>query len=143
MVAAAMAVAVAACVANVHGTAPVDASVSTTPDSAAEVHAEVTPIERWPACDPATGLNCPVAPCGNGRLDLPAETCDDGNTKGGDGCSASCQTETDWICAAPGTPCTWTVSCGEPDGFQVARRSCSGLRSDSPSMTSSYHRSAY
>jgi cysteine-rich repeat protein len=32
------------------------------------------------------------AQCGNGTLD-PGETCDDGNTTAGDGCSASCQTE--------------------------------------------------
>jgi len=30
--------------------------------------------------------------CGNGTVD-PGETCDDSNTTGGDGCSASCQTE--------------------------------------------------
>src|SRR4029077_11733079 len=47
VVAAAMAVAGAACVANVRGSAPIDASPSTTPDSAAEVRAEVMPIERW------------------------------------------------------------------------------------------------
>ena len=31
--------------------------------------------------------------CGNGMVD-PGETCDDGNTTAGDGCSAQCQTET-------------------------------------------------
>jgi uncharacterized protein (TIGR03382 family) len=31
--------------------------------------------------------------CGNGTVD-PGETCDDGNTTAGDGCSATCQTET-------------------------------------------------
>ena len=32
------------------------------------------------------------ATCGNGAVD-PGETCDDGNTTDGDGCSATCQTE--------------------------------------------------
>jgi cysteine-rich repeat protein len=31
--------------------------------------------------------------CGNGAVD-PGETCDDSNTTAGDGCSATCQTET-------------------------------------------------
>src|SRR5450755_2201622 len=30
--------------------------------------------------------------CGNGTID-PGETCDDGNVASGDGCSATCQTE--------------------------------------------------
>jgi fibro-slime domain-containing protein len=114
-----MSAAVAACVANVHGTGSHDASPTTTPDGGADVRFDVTPadltspIDLWSACDGATGLNCPVALCGNGRLDLPAETCDDGNTKGGDGCSLDCKTETDWICTAPGKACSSTVSCGD------------------------------
>lgn len=32
----------------------------------------------------------PAEPCGNGRLD-PGEVCDDGNRRGGDGCSADCR----------------------------------------------------
>jgi cysteine-rich repeat protein len=31
--------------------------------------------------------------CGDGRLDAPGEQCDDGNTKSGDGCSSTCQSE--------------------------------------------------
>ena len=116
--AAVMSAAVAACAAKVNGTAPLDASPSTTPDAAAEVRPDVMPadlpsFDLWPACDPATGLNCPVPPCGNGKLDLPVETCDDGNTKGGDGCSPVCKTETDWICTSPGRPCRGTVFCGD------------------------------
>ena len=125
--AAVMSAAVSACVAKVNVTAPLDASVSTTPDSAADVRFDVMPadlpaFDLWPACDPATGLNCPVPPCGNGRVDLPAETCDDGNTKGGDGCSPVCKTETDSICTAPGKPCSGTVSCG--DGLVGGSETC-------------------
>jgi cysteine-rich repeat protein len=36
---------------------------------------------------------CPTPVCGNGKLEA-GEQCDDGNTKNGDGCSASCMIET-------------------------------------------------
>lgn len=37
---------------------------------------------------------CSVSPnCGNGTLNAPFESCDDGNTASGDGCSAECVTE--------------------------------------------------
>ena len=64
-------------------------------------------------CESATtsGSGCNL--CGNGLLNSPGETCDDGNQTGGDGCSATCQTETDWICPEPGQPCTYTVQCGD------------------------------
>src|SRR5262245_13958867 len=43
--------------------------------------------------------------CGNGKLDAAlTEACDDGNTRGGDGCSADCQVEKDFDCPHPGTP---------------------------------------
>jgi len=58
---------------------------------------------------PGTGCDA----CGNGHIDSAKETCDDGNQTGGDGCSATCQTETDWLCAEPGQPCTYTVHCGD------------------------------
>lgn len=43
--------------------------------------------------------------CGDGRLD-PGETCDDGNTTAGDGCTATCATEAGWRCLTPGAPCS-------------------------------------
>lgn len=46
--------------------------------------------------------------CGNGVIDQ-GEQCDDGNTKDGDGCSATCQIEATWLCPAPGQPC---IPCG-------------------------------
>jgi cysteine-rich repeat protein len=51
---------------------------------------------------------CAVIPtnCGNGVL-ADEETCDDGNTSGGDGCSADCSTvEPGWQCRVPGRRCT-------------------------------------
>jgi len=38
--------------------------------------------------------------CGDGVVSPTYETCDDGNTGGGDGCDATCQTETGWDCSA-------------------------------------------
>jgi cysteine-rich repeat protein len=44
----------------------------------------------------------------------PAEACDDGNTVGGDGCSADCgRVESGWRCPAVGRPC---IRWCEPDG---------------------------
>lgn len=51
-----------------------------------------------------------VAPaCGDGRIDT-VEACDDGNSRAGDGCSASCTVEPGWVCS-PGLPCGWI--CGD------------------------------
>jgi fibro-slime domain-containing protein len=50
--------------------------------------------------------------CGNGSLEA-AEECDDGNTVPGDGCTAECKEESDWICEIPGQPCKSTVVCGD------------------------------
>ncbi len=45
---------------------------------------------------PGAGEACrPV--CGDGRR-VGGETCDDGNTEAGDGCSSECQVETGWAC---------------------------------------------
>ena len=52
--------------------------------------------------------------CGNGTLDFDrGEECDDGNTTSGDGCTAACRVETDWVCPNVGAPCISTVVCGD------------------------------
>jgi cysteine-rich repeat protein len=49
------------------------------------------------------------------------ETCDDGNTVGGDGCSADCKTiEAGWECRVPGKRCT--PKCG--DGVLIGGETC-------------------
>lgn len=48
--------------------------------------------------------------CGDGLL-APGESCDDGNSDDGDGCSSICQVEDGWLCADP-TP-------SNPDGTNV------------------------
>ncbi len=55
--------------------------------------------------------NCYHARCGDGRVNsLPyvdaagrslQETCDDGNTQSGDGCSSACAIEDGWVCTQP------------------------------------------
>lgn len=50
--------------------------------------------------------------CGDGSVQL-GELCDDGNTGGGDGCSADCTIiEPGWVCADPGGACVHTQVCG-------------------------------
>jgi fibro-slime domain-containing protein len=85
-------------------------NVTTTPDAA---------VDLQPRPD---GPSRPDNLCGNGVLNMPAEGCDDGNMLGGDGCSATCQTETDWICPEPGQPCLSTVKCG--DGIVSGAEGC-------------------
>ncbi len=60
--------------------------------------------------------------CGDGILSS-GETCDDGNSVSGDGCSATCgELEQDFGCITPGQPCVSTVSCG--DGFVTGNELC-------------------
>ena len=49
--------------------------------------------------------------CGNGVIE-PGETCDDGNTSDGDGCSSTCQIEQGWACPTPGQLCMKLQICG-------------------------------
>jgi cysteine-rich repeat protein len=39
-------------------------------------------------------MDCSLQRCGDGIVDPPLETCDDGNTVSGDGCSKDCKIET-------------------------------------------------
>ena len=43
--------------------------------------------------------------CGNGAI-TSGETCDDGDTSSGDGCSSTCQTESGWTCNGQPSVCT-------------------------------------
>jgi cysteine-rich repeat protein len=52
--------------------------------------------------------------CGDGHVDK-GETCDDGNTTPGDGCSGVCMIEPGYTCPTPGMPCVSTLMqiCGD------------------------------
>lgn len=58
---------------------------------------------------PTTSTTTTTLPhvCGNGVIEAP-ETCDDGNTTAGDGCSATCQLES---CLALGAACSASMEC--------------------------------
>jgi cysteine-rich repeat protein len=53
--------------------------------------------------------------CGNGEIESAPylETCDDGNTLPGDGCTGACEVEPGWSCPFAGAPCVWNVVCGD------------------------------
>jgi len=63
------------------------------------------------SCAEAGGDSTRAPVCGNGIID-PGETCDDGNSIPGDGCSGVCQIEPNYVCPSPGQPCTSTIICG-------------------------------
>jgi fibro-slime domain-containing protein len=67
-------------------------------------------------CDPTKELCVDAgAPgfCSDGQVDLPLESCDDGNAVSGDGCTATCALEADFVCPTPGEMCVSTVRCGD------------------------------
>jgi cysteine-rich repeat protein len=61
--------------------------------------------------------------CGDGAIEAGIETCDDGNTVLGDGCSDLCQVEDGSICA--GAPSVCVPSCG--DGIVNSNDQCDGV----------------
>jgi len=62
--------------------------------------------------------------CGDGHVDVELlETCDDGNTLAGDGCSGTCKLiEPNYVCPPEGGACTTTVVCG--NGVRDPGESC-------------------
>ena len=60
-----------------------------------------------------SGTSCSTpTECGNSIVES-GESCDDGNSIPGDGCSGICRIEPNYICTTPGQPCTFTVVCGD------------------------------
>ncbi|MGC4091238.1 MAG: DUF4215 domain-containing protein [Polyangiaceae bacterium] len=59
--------------------------------------------------------------CGDGALQR-SESCDDGNTTSGDGCSRICQKEGNWSCPTPGSPCQFLGACG--NGVLTTNKTC-------------------
>ncbi len=82
--------------------------------------ADCRTIETDYAC-PTPGMPCMVLYlCGNSMLNL-GESCDDGNTDGGDGCDTHCQIEGGWSCPELGRPCQ-AAACG--DGIVAGLEAC-------------------
>ena len=109
-----------------------------------------TPSENLdPDADPTCDGSCDAPPpdtappaCGDGVLQ-PGEACDDGNTKSGDGCTATCGAEDGWVCPTPGAPCFKldVTKCGDgilqpgetcDDGNATAGDGCSNLCQSEP-----------
>jgi cysteine-rich repeat protein len=72
----------------------------------------VGPIALWPeAIDDLTAFLEELTACGNGVVDR-GESCDDGNVRDGDCCSATCTTEaTSGSACDDGNPCTSAAEC--------------------------------
>ena len=92
-------------------------------------------------CDSITeecaGTTCITIPyCGDGNIDL-GETCDDGEfpAQGDDGCSSTCQTETDWLCVGEPSDCSFCNSndiCETSLGEDCACSACDGKKDGCP-----------
>lgn len=87
-----------------------------------------------PLPDGCIGASCfDGAVCGDGIIE-PPETCDDGNSTPGDGCSGICQIEPGYVCPTPDKPCVKIWVCGNgiidpgetcDDGNDVSGDGCS------------------
>jgi len=99
-----------------------------------------TPNADAPAgADAASTIDAPLASpdapwCGDSILEQ-GEQCDDGNALASDGCSASCQIETGFVCPTVGSPCIRQKFCGDgvvdvpeacDDGNSIPGDGCSG-----------------
>ena len=80
----------------------------------------ITPTPQL-VVDP-TLVGCPV--CGNAEIDQ-GETCDDGNTRSGDGCSSACQNEK-CIAQTPGYPAVPLCSDGDDCSVDTCNTSVNG-----------------
>jgi cysteine-rich repeat protein len=88
--------------------------------------------ETWDGCGACTvdpGFSCfdpgpceVIEYCGDYRV-TGHETCDDGNSSSGDGCSSTCTVEQAFACSSPGQPCA-AVTCGA--GTSCDAGSCPG-----------------
>lgn len=73
------------------------------------------------SCQPGGGGPVePVPYCGDGVLNQLTEECDDGNSRGGDGCSGACKLEPNFVCDESG--CRSTIVCG--DGVRQGNEVC-------------------
>ena len=87
------------------------------------------------ASPPATCQTTTAEPgCGDGKINQAKETCDDGNSTPGDGCSGICKVEPYSSCPTEGMPCISTIVCGDgmigageacDDGNKTAKDGCS------------------
>ena len=78
-----------------------DSSVPATDGSAPPTFGDGSMQDGTKVFEACTGASCFDGPvCGDGVVEA-GETCDDGNTVPGDGCSGVCQVEPGWSCPTP------------------------------------------
>ncbi|MEO0460186.1 MAG: DUF4215 domain-containing protein [Myxococcota bacterium] len=93
-------------------------------NGAAETGEECDTGQASATCD----ANCTLAECGDGEISpLAGEDCDDSNGSGGDGCSASCVTESGYDCT--GEPSSCVEVCG--NGVVTPSEGCDDGDTDS------------
>lgn len=63
--------------------------------------------------EPYLSLTFQDTVCGDGVIDSPPETCDDGNTSNGDGCSSVCAVSSGWTCSGEPSTCVENITCWE------------------------------
>ena len=73
---------------------------------------------------PAVGQKCEtILFCGDGIVSYTrGENCDDGGTKDGDGCSAACHIEPNWLCSGSLSACTYDIN--SLDHYTTVLRYC-------------------
>ncbi len=112
---------------------------------------EIAAVEILRPGQPYLGEGVEDPLCGDGFVASDQEGCDDGNTAGGDGCSATCQIEQGWICTGEPSVCS-KPPCGDgivedgleacDDGNTVAGDGCSASCELEPGWTCSGEPSA-
>ena len=70
------------------------------------------------------------AVCGDSKLRAPFETCDDGNTAAGDGCSTSCVVDPGWICSGGPSLCRRFTTSKEITAYAFGSINNPGLAAD-------------
>jgi len=95
--------------ANANGGASGSASATGSGDGGASNSAKGGAVAQGGSGNNGSGSDGSASPaCGDGKVD-PGEACDDGNSRAGDGCSASCTVEPGWSCVSG--VCGW--NCGD------------------------------
>lgn len=97
------------------GQSPAGASWGRIPNGSGDFKTLLTPTQGAANIDNDSGANC-----GDGVIGG-AETCDDGNTRAGDGCSSTCTVEEGYDCGSA-EPSVCAAICG--DGLRVQPEQC-------------------
>ncbi|MEW5849789.1 MAG: MopE-related protein [Myxococcota bacterium] len=87
------------------------------PVSAYVVHSPPSSVTLQLRRNGRVNVTADFVDCGNGVVESPDETCDDGNLTSGDGCSFRCQVEPGFTCTGQPSVCTGACADVDRDGF--------------------------